>query len=69
MGREKAHEMLRSWSDPTRRNKRTLSEALAEVPEARRYLGRKYDQPDEYLGSAQDFIRRLSRNSRPRRRK
>jgi hypothetical protein len=42
---------------------------LAEVPEARRYLGRKYDQPDEYLGSAQDFIRRLSRNSRPRRRK
>jgi len=67
VGREKAHEMLRSWSDPKQRNKRKISQALAEVPEARRYLGGKYDPPDAYLGSAQDFIRRQLRNNRPRR--
>jgi adenylosuccinate lyase len=67
LGREKAHEMLRSWSDPKRLNKRTFSQALAEVPEARRLLGEKYDQPDRYLGSTEEFIRRLLRKSRPRR--
>ena len=67
VGREKAHEMLKSWSDPKRLNKRTLSEALAQVPEARRYRGQKHEKPEEYLGSAQEFTRRLSRNSRPRR--
>jgi len=67
MGREKAHEMLRSWSDPKRLNKRTLSQALAGVPEVRRYLSERPDQPDAYRGSAEEFIRRLLRNGRPRR--
>jgi 3-carboxy-cis,cis-muconate cycloisomerase len=67
VGREKAHEMLKNWSDPKRLSKRTLSDALAQLPEARRYRGEKHNKPEEYLGSAQEFTRRLSRNSRPRR--
>jgi 3-carboxy-cis,cis-muconate cycloisomerase len=67
LGREKAHAMLRSWSDPKRRNKRGLSQALAKVPEARRFLGEKHGQADAYLGSAQEFTRRLLRNRGPQR--
>jgi hypothetical protein len=58
--------MLRSWSDPKRLKKRSLSQVLAKVPEVRGYKNEKLDKPDEYLGSAQEFIRRLSRH-RPRR--
>jgi len=66
VGREKADDMLRSWSDPKRLKKRSLSQVLAKVPEIRGYKNEKLDKPDEYLGSAQEFIRRLSRH-RPRR--
>jgi 3-carboxy-cis,cis-muconate cycloisomerase len=62
VGRERADEMLKSWSDPKRLKKRKLSEVLAKVPEVRGYKSEKYDKPDGYLGSAEEFIRRLSRH-------
>lgn len=68
LGREKAHELVKNWSDPKTLNQRKLSEALAEIPETRRYAG-EFNQPEKYLGSAGEFIRRLGRKPRPRRRK
>jgi 3-carboxy-cis,cis-muconate cycloisomerase len=64
VGRDKADEMLKSWSDPKRLKRRKLSEVLAKVPEVRGYKSEKHDKPDEYLGSAQEFIRRLSRRGK-----
>jgi len=64
IGRESAHELLKRATDPKQLRGRTLSQALVEMPELRDHLSREaltnLEDPEDYLGSAQEFTSRLS---------
>ncbi len=63
IGRDRAHELLRKASNQADADKRHLSEVLAEMPEAAAHLRavelRDLENPDHYLGSAEEFRKRL----------
>jgi 3-carboxy-cis,cis-muconate cycloisomerase len=71
IGREAAHELIERATDPKQLRGRTLSQVLAEMPEIRQYMGKgtlELEDPEGYLGSANEFIRRLSSSvKKPRR--
>jgi len=62
--REAAHELLERATDPKQLRDRTLSQVLAEMPEVRDHLSKEalasLEDPEDYLGSALEFTRRLS---------
>jgi 3-carboxy-cis,cis-muconate cycloisomerase len=64
IGREAAHELLDRATDPKRLRDRTLSQALTEMPDVRAHLSKEalatLEDPEDYLGSALAFTRRLS---------
>jgi 3-carboxy-cis,cis-muconate cycloisomerase len=63
MGRFRAHDHLRQATERAKREKRHLSEVLKNDPEITKHLDpEQIDQlldPENYLGSAQEFIRRV----------
>jgi 3-carboxy-cis,cis-muconate cycloisomerase len=63
IGREHAHRLLREAGAKAVAAKRNLSEVLAEIPEAAAHLRaaelRDLENPDHYLGSAEEFRKRL----------
>jgi 3-carboxy-cis,cis-muconate cycloisomerase len=76
LGRERSHELLRKATDPKWMRGRSVSEVLLDMPEIKAHLiNRKLlsdlDDPQQYLGSAQKFAKRLTRSAsggaRPRR--
>ncbi len=72
IGREAAHELIERATDPKQLRGRTLSQLLAEMPDVRQYLGNEalahLEDPEDYLGSASEFIRRLSGSAKKSRR-
>jgi 3-carboxy-cis,cis-muconate cycloisomerase len=67
-GRETAHKILQQASDPKRLRNSTLAETLAENPETKldKSALAKLEDPQDYLGSAQEFTARLSRSGHKR---
>jgi 3-carboxy-cis,cis-muconate cycloisomerase len=65
-GRERAHEVLEYATDPSRLRDRTLSQALAamEEPKLEKREIAALEDPQDYLGSANEFVRRLSRSGK-----
>jgi 3-carboxy-cis,cis-muconate cycloisomerase len=72
IGREAAHELIERATDPKQLRGRTLSQVLAEMPEIRQYLNKDalahLEDTEDYLGSANQFIRRLSGSAKKPRR-
>jgi len=72
IGREAAHELLEHATNPKQLRERTLSQVLAEMPEIRQHLGKEVlahlEDPEDFLGSAEEFVSRLSRTPKKRRR-
>jgi 3-carboxy-cis,cis-muconate cycloisomerase len=72
IGRESAHELIERATDPKQLRGRTLSEVLAEMPDIRQYLGKEalayLEDPEDCLGSANEFVRRLSGSAKKPRR-
>lgn len=70
LGREAAHETLERATDPKRMRSRTLTQTLADIPEAQadKKLLASLEDPEAYLGAAQVFTARLSASSRRRQR-
>ena len=62
-GREAAHQILERATDPKRFRGRRLSQMLAESPKAQldKAALAKLEDPEDYLGSAQEFTARLLR--------
>jgi 3-carboxy-cis,cis-muconate cycloisomerase len=65
-GRERAHEVLEYATDPARLRDRTLSQALAAMdePKLEKREIAALEDPQDYLGSANEFVRRLSRSGK-----
>jgi 3-carboxy-cis,cis-muconate cycloisomerase len=65
-GRERAHEVLQYATDPSRLRDRTLSQALAAMdePKLEKREIAALEDPQDYLGSANEFVRRLSRSGK-----
>jgi 3-carboxy-cis,cis-muconate cycloisomerase len=63
LGRDSAHRVLEEAANRSREEKRSLREVLAELPEIEDALGREalagLEAPEQYLGSADEFQRRL----------
>lgn len=63
IGHEKAQKVLEAALAISRQQKRKLSEALAQIPEASEHLDaatlRNLEDPDQYLGVAEEFRKRL----------
>jgi 3-carboxy-cis,cis-muconate cycloisomerase len=72
IGREAAHELIERATDSKQMRGRTLSEVLAEMPDIRQHLAKDalahLEYPQDYLGSANAFIRRLSGSAKKPRR-
>jgi len=70
-GREAAHQILERATDPGQLRNRTLSQTLAEIPEAQLEKGAlsRLEDPRDYLGSANEFTNRLSRSRKNRARR
>jgi len=72
IGREAAHELIERATEPNQLRGRTLSQVLAEMPDVRQHLGKEpllhLEDPQDYLGSANEFIRRLSGSAKKPRR-
>jgi 3-carboxy-cis,cis-muconate cycloisomerase len=70
-GREAAHLILERATDPARLRNRTLSQTLAEMPEAQleKNAFAKLEEAQDYLGSADEFTNRLSRSKKNRARR
>jgi 3-carboxy-cis,cis-muconate cycloisomerase len=70
ISREAAHEVLERATDPKQLRGRTLSQVLAEMPEIRQHLSKEVlahlENPEDYLGSANEFVSRLSRTTKKR---
>lgn len=62
-GRDRAHQLLKEASAKALSSKRNLNEILAEMPEITAHLRgadlRDLENPEHYLGSAEEFRRRL----------
>jgi 3-carboxy-cis,cis-muconate cycloisomerase len=63
IGRDRAHDLLRDAATQAAAAKRNLSEVLAEMPEIATHLRaaelRDLENPDHYMGSAEEFRKRL----------
>jgi len=63
LGRDVAHKILQEATKKSSKQKRHLSEVLAEIPEAATHLDRatlrRLETPEEYLGSAEAFRKAL----------
>ena len=63
LGRDAAHALLQDAARKTSKQKRSLSQVLAEIPEAASHLDRatlrRLEMPEEYLGSAEIFRKAL----------
>ncbi len=70
-GREAAHQILERATAPGQLRNRTLTQALAEMPDIHleKSALAKLEDPQDYLGSAIEFTNRLSRSSNKRRHK
>jgi 3-carboxy-cis,cis-muconate cycloisomerase len=68
LGRDKAHKLLEQASHKSTATKRRLSQVLAEMPEITQHLTtaelRDLENPEHYLGVAEDFRRALLSSSR-----
>ena len=64
LGRDVAHKILEEATRRSAAEKRRLAEVLAEIPEVTRVLDsktlRNLEKPEEYLGVAEDFRKRLA---------
>lgn len=67
LGRDVAHKILEEATRKSMKQKRQLSEVLAEIPEVTRHLDpaklRRLEAPEEYLGSAEVFRKALISSS------
>ena len=63
LGRDIAHKILQEAVKKSSKQKRRLSETLAEIPEVANHLDRatlrRLESPEEYLGSAEAFRKSL----------
>jgi adenylosuccinate lyase len=63
LGRDVAHKILEEATRRSAAEKRRLAEVLAEIPEVTRVLDSKtlcdLEKPEDYLGVAEDFRKRL----------
>jgi 3-carboxy-cis,cis-muconate cycloisomerase len=72
LGRDSAHKILEEAANRGREEKRSLREVLAEMPEVQDALDREVlaglEVPEQYLGSADEFQRRLLESAKKSRR-
>ncbi|HSK45914.1 MAG TPA: hypothetical protein VLA83_18715, partial [Candidatus Binatia bacterium] len=68
IGRDKAHKLLEQASFKSAATRRRLSRVLAEIPEVTQHLTaaelRDLENPEHYLGAAEDFRKALMASSR-----
>lgn len=69
LGRDVAHKVLEDATKKSQKQKRHLSEVLAEIPEVARNLDpqklRRLEKPEEYLGSGEIFRKALTFSTKP----
>jgi 3-carboxy-cis,cis-muconate cycloisomerase len=68
LGREAAHEALERATVTKKLRGRTLAEALAEIPDVDKKSLASLEDPEDYLGAAQAFTKRLASSTRSRQR-
>jgi 3-carboxy-cis,cis-muconate cycloisomerase len=73
LGREAAHSILEKATDPKKMRNRSLTQLLRETAEIGAQLDRKIlrdlEDPEDYLGVAREFTKRLSQSGKPRSRR